>query len=236
LKHESNAPRSTVYLVGVGRMGRLVANSLASRVDLVLVGRDPARMQALARDCGARTAPLTTDFAGAEAVVLALPGEVTVEVLASIAPRIPADAVVINVATSVLRKHLGGLVPDEQLAAAKFVGHYYDMEAGGQALIVVEAGSQRAEQYARQLMSHCGPVVAGQEAWVLAANKIAAEEGVRAAIRIQQRLEEAGVPESVISPAVTGVSCGCIRAFRDGKLGPFGQVIADRVRAELAEK
>jgi pyrroline-5-carboxylate reductase len=215
-------------------MGRLIARSLAQVVDLVLVARDPARLEATALELGARTAPLETDFAGAEAVILALPTEVTAAVLAVIAPRIPADAVVINVATAVLRKDLAHLVPDDRLAAAKFVGHYYDMQAGGKALIVVEAGSPRAESTARAIMSTCGPVVAASEAWVLAANRAATEEAVRLAIRMQRRLEAAGVPTEIANQAITGVAVGSLRAFMDGRLGPFGQAIADRVRAELA--
>ena len=236
LSHASDGVRSTVYLVGVGRMGTMVARGLAPKVDLVLVGRDPVRLEPLATALGARTAPLDTDFAGAGAVVLALPGEVTAEVLGTIAPRIPAGVVVINVATGVMRKDLLHMVPDDRLAAAKFVAHYYDLQAGGQALLVVEAGSPRAEQIAGQIMGHCGPVIAGQEAWVLTANRAATEEAVRLAIRMRRRLEAAGIPDSIIRQAIAGVAVGCTRAFVDGKLGPFGQVIADRVVAELEAK
>lgn len=233
LKQGPDTVRSVVYLIGVGRMGRLIANSLASDVDLVLAGRDLSRIDRVAREVGARTASLAAPLEDAEAVILALPTEATGKVLAEIAPRLPARTIVINVATAVLRKDLQQFVPGDRLAAAKFVSHYYDMEAGGKSLIVVEAGTPETEERTRRLMGSCGPVVAGQEEWVLAANRLAAEEGVRASIRMQHRLRAAGVPESIISQAVTGVAVGCIRAFMDGKLGPFGQAIADRVQAEL---
>ncbi|HYF94850.1 MAG TPA: NAD(P)-binding domain-containing protein [Symbiobacteriaceae bacterium] len=222
-----------VYLVGTGRMGKLVARFLAPAVDLVLVGRDPERLAAAAREVGARTAPLETDFAGAEAVILALPTEATAGVLAAIAPRIPQEAVVINIATAVMRKDLIGAVPSERVAAAKFVGHYYDMQVGGSAVIVVEAGSARAEQVTGAIMRHCAPVVPGKEEWVLTTNRTATEEAVRLAVRMQRRLEAAGIPAGLIKQATSGVAVGSLRAFMDGRLGPFGQAIADRLKAEL---
>lgn len=225
--------KEIVYLVGVGRMGRLVARSLAPKVDLVLAGRDQERLAAEAAPLGARTASLDADFAGATAVILALPTEVTADVLGKIAPRIPAGAVVINIATAVMRSALAGLVPPERLAAAKFVGHYYDMEAGGKALLVVEAGSPEAAERARAIMGHCAPVIAGKEEWVLTANRAATEEAVRLSMRMQKRLAEAGVPEEIIRQATSGVAVGSLRAYMDGRLGPFGQAIADRVRKEL---
>ncbi|HWI60480.1 MAG TPA: NAD(P)-binding domain-containing protein [Symbiobacteriaceae bacterium] len=225
-----------VYLVGVGRMGRVVARSLAPVVDLVLVGRDQEKLAAAAAEFGAGTAPLETDFAGAAAVILALPTESTADVLAAIAPRIPAEAVVINIATAVMRSSLNHLVPDEQLAAAKFVAHYYDLEAGGKAMLVVEAGSPRTEAITKEIMGHCGPVVAGKEEWVLTTNRAATEEAVRLALRMRRRMEMAGIPPEIIHQATTGVAVGSLRAFMDGRLGPFGQAVAERVLVELERK
>lgn len=214
-------------------MGRLVARALAPAVDLVLAGREPSRLADEAREIGARTASLNSPFTGAEAVVLVLPGEVTPSVLKAIAPLIPTAAVVINVATGVMRKDLVGPVPAERLAGAKIVSQYYDLRKTGAALVVVDGGSPSAEETAARLMRGCGPVISGNEAWVLTANRLAAEEGVRAAIRIQRRLAAAGVPERIAREAVTAVAVGCMRSFVDGNLGPFGQAIAERVEAEL---
>jgi pyrroline-5-carboxylate reductase len=225
-----------VYLIGVGKMGRLVARSLAPAFDLVLVGRDPARLEPEAQALGARTAPLTGPFPGAAAVLLALPTEVTVPILEQVAAHLPPEAVVINIATAVLKKDLTRHIPAERLAAAKLVAHYYDMQAGGKALVVIDAGSPTAEGVARALMGHVGPVMAGKEDWVLASNRIATEEAVRTALRIRHRLAAAGVPEEIVRQVVTGVQVGAIRAFMDGKLGPFGQAIAERVLAELTNQ
>lgn len=227
-------PLRKVYIVGTGRMGSLVARGLVRKAELVLVGREPSRLLNTAREVGAGTAGLDEAFEGADAVILALPTEATAEVLGRIASRVPSGAPVINIATAVLRKDLSPYFPEDRLVGAKFVGQFREMAEGGKATIVVDARSPAAEALVRELFADLGAVVSGNEEWVRTVNLVAAEEGLRAAVRIQERLRGSGIPEELIQAGLRVVAPGSIKSFALDDLGPFGRTLAEKVRAEFS--
>ncbi|MCL5045971.1 MAG: hypothetical protein M1598_04140, partial [Actinobacteria bacterium] len=78
-----------------------------------------------------------------------------------------------------------------------------------------------------------GAVTTGKEEWVRTVNLVAAEEGLRAAVRAQERLRSSGVPEELIQAGLRVVAPGSIKSFALDDLGPFGRALAEKVRAEF---
>lgn len=220
----------SVFVMGAGRMGEIIARSLAWNHIVTIYDRDEEKAQQVAARAGCRFSRPGASVPAAQVVILALPPDVTVSALASVQRLLQPDTVVINIATSVrkdeLRKALGGAF---HLAGAKIIGQYREMHE--KPVIVVDADTEKSKQVAGLLFSGLGKVEQGDERLVQFINTVATREAFRAASIIEEQLRGQGIPQEMINSALRVVAAGSIKSYAAGDIGPFGRELLKEIRA-----
>jgi pyrroline-5-carboxylate reductase len=219
-----------VLIIGAGRMGSLLARGMVSRHEVGIYQRSEQAGRELAAQLGCRFETPAQALPSSDALVLALPTEVTGTVLASLRDLLRPETVVINIATKVLKDSLRPLVPPGcHLVGAKIVGQFRGMDAAP--AIVVDADTAWGAEVASALFACLGPVRLGDERQVQLINTLTARESFRAAIHIEDALKAAGVASELIDSALRVVAVGCFKAYADQDMGPFGREVLREVRA-----
>ncbi|MFZ5632383.1 MAG: pyrroline-5-carboxylate reductase family protein [Bacillota bacterium] len=220
----------SVFIMGAGRMGEILAKSMAGNHMVTIYDHDEQKGRMVAERAGCRYGKPADILPSTEVVVLALPPAVTAPALASVHQFLRPDAVVINIATTVfkdaLRPLLGG---SGHLAGAKIVGHYREMNE--KPAVLVDADTEKAGQAAFLLFSDVGRVEPGDERLVQLINTLATGEAFRAAVRIEDQLREAGVSPGLINSALRVVAAGSIKSYAEGDIGPFARELLKEIRS-----
>ena len=226
-----------VAVVGAGRMGSLVAQKLAPEVEKLIIDTDPAKAAAVAAQAGGVARSQLAGAAEADVIILALPAEGIAPSVAALAALASPRALVLNLATAadttqVLAtesSHAAG-TSGLRVIPVKIIGHAREIAAGVPPLVVVDTPRDDLLGLVQNLLRGFGPVVRGSERLVQIANTIASEEGVKAALAMQERLKAAGVPEEWVLPAVQGPGAGTMKAFAAGDMGPFVRALVERLQ------
>ncbi|MDU4961902.1 MAG: NAD(P)-binding domain-containing protein [Sporomusaceae bacterium] len=225
-----------ISIVGIGRMGRVLAARLAETAELTLYDADTERAAEVAAVVGARAAVSLEDAAQAEAVILALPDQEVIACLSklNLVPR--TSLTVINIATNLARTTFAAAAaPHIRCVSAKFVGHAAEMAAGARPVIIVDNADPELTELAATLFAGVGDVLTGDSDWVAAINTIAAEKALEAAVLIEERLRYRGFADPAIAKSAIGqVAAGIIKAYAVDDLGPFARKVVNSVREKLA--
>lgn len=220
----------TVFIMGSGRMGEILAGSVSKDHAVIVYDRDEQKGKAVAERVGCRYGRPAGELPGADAAILALPPAVTVAALESVRQFLSPGTVVINIATTVLKEVLRPVLSGAcHLVGAKIVGHYREM--GEKPVILVDADTEKGMQAAALLFSGLGRVVPGDERLVQLINTVATREAFRAAARIEDLLREAGVDPRLISSALRVVAAGSIKSYAEGDIGPFARQLLQEIRS-----
>lgn len=217
-----------VGLVGLGRMGQVLAKKLAGRGNLCVFDRGFGRARRLADELNISAADCLADIVEQDAVILALPEQ---EVLRCIQyfNQLKQSLVVINVATNVSQQALNETaeLPVRGIGV-KFIGHAGEMALGLEPVIVVEEKPAELAEFAANLFRPVGTVMFGRSDMVSVINGAAAEAALTAAVQIEKTLRFQGVNnEDMIKSAIRQVAAGILKAYANNDLGPFAQKVVD---------
>lgn len=228
------AERLSVFIMGLGRMGDILAGSMARNHLVAVYDADQDRGRQAARRIGVRFC-LPGDFLPeADVLVLALPPVVTVSALGSVSRLLQPGTVVINIATTVSKEDLRPVLAGEgHLAGVKIVGHYREMKE--RPAIIADADTEKALQAAVLLFSDLGSVVPGDEGLVRLINTVATREAFRAAVRIEDALRRDGVTPDLIGSALRVVAAGSVKSYAEGDIGPFARDLIREIKSDPGE-
>lgn len=218
-----------VVVIGAGRMGSLVARKLPANVNKIVVDTDIDKAKSVAVEIGGTGGSDVSVAREADVIILTLPTEIIAPVAAQLAGVVRPDALVLNLATASDTSEALSKAPGLVMVPAKIVGHAREIAAGTRPLVAVDAPSDVVLDLVRDLLRDFGSVVRGPEYLVRITNTIASEEGVKAALAMQERLKAAGVPEEWIIPAIQGPGAGTMRAYAAGDMGPFVRALVERL-------
>lgn len=226
--------QKTVAVVGIGRMGLVLARHLCRQYTLYLYDRDEENTARTAAAVGGVPCRTLAETAAAGTVVLAVPDHEVVNCLKEYnALRMPLQ--VINIATNVSQGVLAELSGPRLLCtSAKFIGHAGEMALGQRPLIVIHHAPAVLVPVAQRIFELVGDVVVGDADVVLRVNNLAVAKALEAGVIIEAGLRHQGVTdERLVRSAIQLVAAGTLKAFAVGDLGPFARDIVRAIRAKL---
>jgi 3-hydroxyisobutyrate dehydrogenase-like beta-hydroxyacid dehydrogenase len=223
-----------IGLVGLGRMGKVLAEKWAGQVDLRLLDADRAHLAAVAAATGAVAVAGLADLAAMDAVVLAVPDREVVNCIKEM-NRLQTPFTVINIATNVTSGILAEIAgAGITWISVKFVGHAREIAAGGIPVIIIDDRPAELIPLAEQLFAPVGQILFGRADDVAEVNTIAGRIALEAAVHLEQVLHDRGYGDSVIAKgAIRQVAAGILKAYADDDLGPFAREIVKAVREKM---
>lgn len=223
-----------IGIVGIGRMGKVLAARLADYNTVRIYDRNPERVSLIAEAVGAMTAASLEEIAQCGTVILAVPDR---EVISCIKDfnLMKKDMVVINVATNVSQQVLENTAaPQVRCIGVKFVGHAGEMALGLDPVVIVNERPKDLAPIVQEIFSPVGHTIIGRADVVTDINTTAAEKALEAAVRIEDALRYQGIADpEIIKSAIRQVAAGILKAFADDDLGPFAREIVRAVKAKM---
>ena len=225
-----------IAIVGLGRLGKVLAQRLAGNYSLRLYDRNTERAVELATELGAKIANNLEEAATCGVIILAVPDREVIICIKDLS-LMQKELIVINVATNVSQAVL------EQTAAGsvtcigvKLVGHAGEMALGLIPVVIVNERPRELVEQVSKIFASVGHVVVGRADIVTEVNTIAAEKVLEAAVLIEDTLRSRGYKnEEMIQSAIRQVGAGILKAYADNDLGPFAQEIVRAVKAKMKE-
>lgn len=224
-----------IGIVGIGRMGRVLAVRLAGVSELTLYDVNKEQLEKIAAATGAKVAGNLAEAALGDAVILALPDREVIDCLKEFNQLRRSPISVINVATNVAQSVLEHTAaPHVRCISAKFIGHAGEMAAGERPVIIVHDKPEDMVALATSIFSHVGEVLTGNSDVVTLINTVAAEKAIEAAVLIEENLRMKGISDLAIAKAAIGqVAAGIVKAYASDNLGPFAREIVRSVKRKL---
>ncbi|NLZ54973.1 MAG: NAD(P)-binding domain-containing protein [Thermoanaerobacteraceae bacterium] len=223
----------TVAIIGAGRMGSLLARKLQSHYNLILIDKDLRKCGLLAKEVSALATSDYSLLSNSDYIITALPANVFQNVVTELKNYVAQHHILINISTDTEKEEFEPLKGLCKIATAKIIGHAKHMAATDELpLVLIDGEDFSVRSKVASIFSKLGAVCFGDEKIVKKVNNIASEEGIKAALDIKKRLEEANVPSEYISFAIRNVACGTMSAFAVGEAGPFVQKIIQRLKQE----
>lgn len=226
-----------IGLIGVGRMGKVLASKLAPHTELYLLDRDAGDAAAVAEEIGARTARDMEEIAALGTVILAVPDREVINCIKDF-NQIKKPLTVVNIATNVAQ-HVLEETAAKHIACigVKFVGHAGEMALGLKPVIVINERPAHLVDEIRAVFEPVGQVVVGRADVVTYINTVAVQKALEAAVHIEESLRRDGFcNDAVINSAIRQVAAGILKAYADQDLGPFAREIVRAVKAKMSQQ
>ena len=219
-----------IIVIGAGRMGRILAERMATEHEVVVYDANSKDAQTVAESLQLKAVESLAEM-DADAVVLAVPDS-AVNLCINELHKIQKMWNVFSVATNISREMLTAMTGGEvRCLNVKIIGHAGEMSRGAKPVIVVDQGEVEMVQMAQQIFSLVGTVLVGEADQVKKINSVATEEVLKAAVSIEQALQSAGITDpELIRGALSQVAPGVLRAYSENDLGPFARGIVNRLR------
>ncbi|EAX46412.1 hypothetical protein TcarDRAFT_0159 [Thermosinus carboxydivorans Nor1] len=223
-----------IGLVGVGRMGKVLAARLAKHVELRLFDHNTERLQAVRAELGVATVDAMGELAELGTVILAVPDREVISCLKEF-NTIKKELNAINIATNVAQHVLEETAAKHiRCIGVKFVGHAGEMALGQDPVIIINERPPELVPLARQIFEPVGTLLVGKADLVTYINTVAGEKALEAGVMLEEQLRLKGITDPVIiKSAVRQVAAGILKAYADDDLGPFAREIVRAVRARL---
>jgi pyrroline-5-carboxylate reductase len=223
-----------VGLVGIGRMGEVLARKLAGVVNLYLLDRDLCRTQQLAAELNVSAANNLAEIAQLGRVILAVPDREVISCLKDF-NEMKQPLVVINVATNVAQRVLNEIAAAHiKCIGVKLIAHAGEMALGLEPVIIVNERPPELVNEAVALFQPVGKVVIGRADVVSSVNIAAAEAALAAAVQIEENLHLQGITDPlIIKSAIRQVAAGILKAYANNDLGPFARDVVQSLKAKL---
>ncbi|MDF2568424.1 MAG: hypothetical protein K0R55_28 [Sporomusa sp.] len=223
-----------VGLIGVGRMGKVLAGKLAGHVNLKIFDRDDKQLQHVAQELGIPVATSLDDLADMGTVILVVPDREVVSLIKDF-NQMERPLNIINVATNVARHVLAVTAsPQVRCIGAKFVAQAREMALGAEPVIIVDERPGDLALLAQEILGPIGKIILGQADCVTYINTLAAEKALTAAVLLEETLRcQPYADDDVIKSAIRQVAAGILKGYADDDLGPFAREIVRAIRAKL---
>lgn len=223
-----------VGLVGIGRMGEVLARKLAGVVNLYLLDRDLCRTQQLAAELNVSAANNLAEIAQLGRAILAVPDREVISCLKDF-NEMKQPLVVINVATNVAQRVLNEIAAAHiKCIGVKLIAHAGEMALGLEPVIIVNERPPELVDEAVALFQPVGKVVVGRADVVSSVNMAAAEAALAAAVQIEENLHLQGITDPlIIKSAIRQVAAGILKAYANNDLGPFARDVVQALKAKL---
>lgn len=226
-----------IGLVGVGRMGRVLAKLLATHHELCLFDKDTEQMNLIAKELQLSTVNHLAEMIKMKTVILAVPDHEVVSCI-TLFNQIKSPITVINIATNIGQHMLDKIAaPHVKCICVKFIGHADQMAIGERPLIIVNQTPIELVPQMVGIFQIVGQVIVGRADIVHTINTIAAEKALEAAVGIEEVLKEQYNTESIIiKHAIKQVAAGILKAYADEDMGPFAREIVQSVKNKMGKK
>lgn len=220
-----------IGLVGIGRMGRVLAGLLARQVDLCIFDRNTDQMKIVAEELQVSTVDTLEEMTGMNTVILAVPDLEVVSCI-KVFNSINKPLSVINIATNASQDMLNNIAASHvKCICAKFVGHADEIALGHLPVIIVNQSPAELVAQTVEIFQLVGQVITGKADIVHTINTIAAQKAIEAAVSIEELLKEKKIYDpAIIKSAIRQVAAGIIKAYADGNMGPFAREIVQSVK------
>ncbi len=223
-----------IGLVGVGRMGSVLAKLLIGHVKLCLFDRNSEHLCQMAKELNSRMVTNLKDMEKIGVLILAVPDN---EVIGCIKEfnQSPHPMIIINIATNIAQYMLDEIVASHvKCISIKFIGQADEMALGQRPVIIINKSPVEIVPQMIELFQRIGQVLVGEADIVHFINKTAAKGALEAAVSIEERLREEGITDKdIIKSAIRHVAAGTLKAYADGNMGPFAREIVESVRNRL---
>ncbi|MBP2626905.1 MAG: oxidoreductase coenzyme F420-dependent [Firmicutes bacterium] len=225
-----------IGLVGIGRMGRVLAKLLAGHVELCLFDRNASNMNTLAEELYVSTVNNLEDIVKMGTVILAVPDHEVVSCI-KIFNQIKKPVTVINIATNVAQHMLEQIAaPHVKCICIKFIGHADEMALGQRPVIIVNQFPADIVPQMVEIFQVVGEVLVGKADVVHTINTIAAEKALEAAVRIEEALKQQKITDqTIVKSTIRQVAAGILKAYADGTMGPFAREIVQSVKSKISK-
>ena len=225
-----------IGLVGIGRMGRVLAKILATDVDICLFDRNGAQMNIVADELDVSTVDNLEDIVKMGTVILAVPDHEVVSCIKTF-NQIKEPITVVNIATNVAQHMLEQIAaPHVKCICVKFVGHADEMALGLRPVIIVNEFPLDIVPQMVDIFQRVGQVLVGKADIVHTINTIAAEKALEAAVAIEEALQKQQITDQVIvKSAIRQVASGILKAYADDNMGPFAREIVQSVKRKISK-
>jgi len=226
-----------IGLVGVGRMGRVLANLLARNQELCLFDKDTEQMNLIAKQLHLSTVNHLEEIVKMKTVILAVPDHEVVSCI-TLFNQIKSPITVINIATNIGQHMLDKIAaPHVKCICVKFIGHADQMAIGQRPLIIVNQMPIDLASQMVEIFQVVGQVIVGRADIVHTINTIAAEKALEAAVGIEEMLKEEHITEPIIiKSAIKQVAAGILKAYADEDMGPFAREIVQSVKNKMRKR
>jgi pyrroline-5-carboxylate reductase len=220
----------TIAIIGTGRMGSVIATKLAPYYNLILIDKNPRSCGFLAKELKAQAS--SSDFfllRNADYIITALPPEAISNALKEIKPYLIGRHIIINISTSTSISSFNLIKSSCKIVSSKIIGHAQQISIGELPAILIDGDDEDAKQKSAMIFGKIGVVYFGNEELVNIVNKVASEEGIKAAYNIKKRLKDLNVPDEYTSFAIRNVASGTMNSFALGEAGPFAKKLIDKL-------
>ncbi|MBV6702051.1 NAD(P)-binding domain-containing protein [Kitasatospora aureofaciens] len=223
----------TVAVVGLGRLGSVLADRLAERFTVLLHDADPKVARQVAADLSLPDMEPRELLAAADTVLLCVPPQDTARALrrlAALAGQLGRRPLFVNLATSVPTHELPevGL----EVVGLKPVCQFTAVALGLKTVLVTSA--PRRITLLRTLAADLGEVVLGPEEVVGPANRAATKAALRACADLATELTGRGLPAEMVQAAIRNVLVGTALDYPPADTNPYTRSVLDELAAEAA--
>lgn len=219
-----------VGVIGAGRMGRILAERIATDHEVVLYDADIQGAAVVAESLKLMSVAGLSEL-NVDAIVMAVPDSAVAPCLTELHESGKAFNV-FSIATNISRETIARLEGDGlRCLNVKIIGHAGEMGRGATPVIVIDRGNSEMVCLAQQVFANVGQVVTGDADRVKLINGVATEEALKAAVSIEKALMAAGISDAVmIRGALSQVAPGVLKAYSEDDLGPFARNIVNALR------
>lgn len=223
-----------IGLIGVGRMGKVLAGRMREYAEVCVFDRDPEKLAVVSHELELPVATGFDELAEIGLVVLTVPDREVVSLIKDF-NLIQKPLIVINLATNVAQIVLEETaLPHVRCTGVKLIGHAGEIGLGERPVIIANDRPADLVPIARELFEPIGEVIVGKSDSVTAINTIAVQKALEAAVAIEETLISGGVTDSlVIQSAIRQVAAGIMKAYTQDDLGPFAREIVRAIRAKM---
>ncbi len=223
-----------IGLVGIGRMGFVLAGKLAPYAELWLFDQHGGQIQAAKENFNVKIADNLDQIADTGLVILAVPAQQVVSCIKEFNRR-ERPLIVINIATSVAQRILSETaLPHVRCISVKFIAHAGEMALGAKPVIIVNDEPPELVETALTIFSQIGAVIVGRADTVSSINSVAAGAALAAAVQIEENLRLQGITDRlIVESAIRQVAAGVMKGYANNDLGPFARDIVHTLKAKL---
>jgi len=223
-----------IGLVGVGRMGAVLAKMLSGQMEICLFDRNPERMNVVAKQLNVSTVNTLEEIVKMRTIILAVPDKEVVSCI-KIFNTIKEPITVINIATNVSQHIIEKMAaPHVKCICIKFIGHADEMALGLKPVIIVNQYPTDIVPQMVEIFQMVGQVLVGRADVVHTINTIAAVKAIEAAVGIEEALKQHKITDpDIVKSAIRQVGAGILKAYAYGNLGFFAQEVVESVKCKI---